>query len=428
MDSLVRQSNEEIGNIVFTVNTKTVDGNSLLPCDGSKYLTKDYPVLSSVIDDKYKEVGIEGIEKNAIDWSDYINANTTVKVIGSNIYIFVSTSSTIGLITSNDSGNSFSELVPFNNLLASSNAPLGSEIKCNDAADILLVCKGWYSFVSKDRGITWEEENHYSGGVSSYSEIEHYDVSPSGQNMLIQSKSYNTNVFHMRSYDGGKLWQNDITVDNVFSRGSLSSRFGFTGESTLLVESGVNSEGTVVKVDFHTLNSSASLEGYLSGGHYNLKTKPEGAIYHLGHFTSSNSNHDSDRFYFTTNGVDWKLLPRLLSGGRIWSSYNLHLFGTLYDFSVSSDNFLYVCTESGVFRVSLNDDADNWVKVYDGGGTGLPINGIAKAGLIGGDVGIFSHDGLIYNFANKISEFEFFTPSLADDAFADFSKIVGDKI
>jgi hypothetical protein len=426
MDSLVRQSNEEIGNIVFTVNTKTVDGNSLLPCDGSKYLTKDYPILSSIIDDKYKEFGIEGIEKKATDWSEYINANTTVKVIGSNIYIFVSTSTTIGLITSNDSGNSFSELMPFNDLLASSNAPLGSEIKCNDAADILLVCKGWYSFVSKDRGVTWRELNHYSGGSGSYSEIKYYDVSPSGQRMFMQSKVYNTNVYHMRSTSGGNFWQNDITTNNVFSNSSGGSRLVFISESTLLFESGVNSDGKVVKVDFDTLNVSHSLHEYLTGGSYNLKAKTEGAIYHIGQYSGTYS--DSDRLYFTTNYADWKLLPRLLSGGKIWSSTKLHIFGELYDFSVSSDNFLYVCTESGVFRVNLNDEADNWVKVYDGGGTGLPINGVAKAGLIGGKVSVFSHDGLIYNFINKISAFGFFTPSLAGDAFAEFSKVVGDKI
>ncbi|MEL0655751.1 hypothetical protein V6257_11960 [Pseudoalteromonas issachenkonii] len=407
MDSMVKQSVIEIGSVMLSAKPKLDNELPLLDCDGSSYFVTDYPILASKLERKFIEPSIIPTEITHANVSEYMNSNSTVKVIGGVLHIYTATTETVGVLTSSD-GQAFT-FTEFSSLRAKANyAP--AIIRASDDGQTLLTCSGLTSFVSKNGGATWVDETHSATSVTA---LQYWDVSPSGNNMFCVSNNISSKRTFFYKYNGGAAW-----LQNNINHAGNASRFYYINESYFIFASGSSSDDGVYRAFNSSGGGGASSVFDTSSLRSTILARDGVALANAGEYGGTSSNYS--RYYISKNTAStWVGLPQRndLFGNNL-------ALNTLIDFLLTANNDLYVANSDGVFL--LADGAKNWSRVFKPNSVAEQITGQARLAEINGDVFIITATAF-YKTDSVLEDYLFFTPDLSDSPLNSVCKLVGDR-
>jgi len=403
---MIKQSVIEIGSVTLSAKPKLDNELPLLDCDGLPYFVNDYPILASKLERKFIEPSIIPTEITHANVSEYMNSNSTVKVIGGVLHIYIATTETVGVLTSSD-GQAFT-FTEFSSLRAKANyAP--AIIRASDDGQTLLTCSGLMSFVSKNGGATWVDETHSGTNITA---LEYWDVSPSGDNVFCASnRIYSSDRSFIYAKNGEPTW-----YQNKLNGAGYGTSFYYINESYVVFVNSTSFTETVYRA--YIPSSTASSVFGTTYASSIILAKNGACLISAREFGGTKS--DYSRYYISKNSASsWVKLP-----------YRSDVFGNnqtlnqLIDFLLTASNDLYVANNDGVFL--LKDGATSWSRVFKPNSVAEQITGQARLAEINGDVFIITATAF-YKTNTVLEDYLFFTPDLSGSPLNSVCKLVGDK-
>lgn len=404
---MIKQSAIEIGSVTLSAKPELDNELSLLACDGSPYFVADYPILASKLERKFIEQSIIPTEITHANVSEYMNSDSTVKVVNGVLHIYIATTETVGVLTSSD-GQTFA-FTEFSSLSAKANyAP--AIIRASDDGQTLLTCNGLTSFVSKDGGSTWVDETH---SATSMTEFQHWDVSPSGDNMFCTSNNISGRRTFFYKKNGGAAW-----LQNNINHTGYASRFYYINDTYFIFASGSSADDGLYRAFNSSGGGGASSVFDTTSLRSTILARDGVALANAGEYGGTSSNYS--RYYISKNTASsWNGLPHR----NDQFGNNLYL-NTPIDFLLTASNDLYVANSDGVFL--LKDGATSWSRVFKPNSVAEQITGQSRLAEINGDVFIITATAF-YKTNTVLEDYLFFTPDLSDSPLNSVCKLVGDK-
>ncbi|WP_261592330.1 hypothetical protein [Pseudoalteromonas holothuriae] len=378
------------------------NGLSLLPCDGSRYISSDYPLLAASIDSKYIENAVELTKLEHQNFDKYHNGRSCMVESNGVLHVIVSDGEQSGIMSSIDGGSSFSNLTPFSGLSSLSPSGYGI-IRASASGQTLLMCHDRNVYISNNRGQTWYQRPQSTAGTH----FQYYDVSPNGQNIICVTNVFSGNNRNWASSsDGGQTW-----IIDTYSGHDGDRYFQFISDTTLVfVNLNSNHNGTYYS-SFRSPEKRLAIDRP-GGDVKNILAKPGGALVMYGSYMGT--YHDSERLYLTLYGWSYVQLPyrKDISGNNL-------AFGVIKDFTMLDNGDLYVYTSEGLLL--LRSGTENWVNVYDPSiPAGMPVN--ASLSSSNNTLYVVASDAF-FTTQGALSPYSFFTPLMSTDG---VYKLVGD--
>ncbi|WP_274055276.1 sialidase family protein [Thalassomonas actiniarum] len=390
------------GRIVFDARTQTEEGNALLLCDGSKYLTSDHPKTVENLDPSLIEQSAKWLPtNNSLGFTPtYIQKSA----VDDTLYAW----DAYGIVESVDSGRTWTEKRLWNaaghNIYAPQMGLVSNKLLTvenigngNDGDPRILV--------SDDLGKSWRVSAIEWGGINGA--------------WTTFAISQNESILWV----GGRKYWTSSTVTEDLSRSCYSTDNGVNWSSLQVSGNVIGFRGESHFVDNLTVVTAWGGSNDFYYGRYNSYWNKIAAI-DAGYALKIIRDWQSNQFWFVSSNMIYKSLDTSLTN---FKDYNLPV-----DFSSASD----VCeTDAGdVFIIGsggsyqLKSGESQWQHIYVNEGIEQTIWGRFFT-YEGSDIYIAENvSGNIYTCDSSVSDFLFTTPDFSSEVLGSVIKMVGDIV